>query len=321
MALGVAAISLVSPLALSPSEHVFFFRAEVTPHASGAFTNRDGEALPIHDCPWIPVSRPWASRLRLLAKQALARVGPASLKTPILLIAPREGVERDADLARFLSMSGHTVVSVRSGAAAHVLALQEAQDLLEKEEDEVVVLAVDSLLSQREVVSWQTMRYSSFTRNPSPPSEGAAAMRLVQATVPPLAGKVHTFAAAQSDATDENDLPTDGSALTRVFAELGLPARVPLVVGPRDVDPLRIRDFHLAAVRHHSRLDRAEMASLEGRIGIFGSAAGLMSAVFALAWLRHGLPLPDPSDRRVALAWARSRDGVVGAVLVGDERS
>src|SRR5690349_10610199 len=258
MTLGVLDISLVSPLGLSPGEHVFFHRAEVTPHSSGAFTDRDGEALPIHHCPWIPVSRPWASRLRLLARLALARVGPASPKTPILLIAPREGPTNEADIKRFLSLSGHTVAGIRSGSAAYVLALQQAQDLLKKA-PEVVVLAVDSLLTQRDVTDWYKVRYSAFTRNPLPPSEGAAAMRLVQALRPPLAGKIHAFAAARSAATDDNDLPTDGAALARTFADLGLPARVPLVVGPRDVDPLRIRDFHLAAVRHHQKIDRAEM--------------------------------------------------------------
>jgi hypothetical protein len=320
MAIAVAEISLVSPLGLSPSEHVFFLRAEVAPHASGAFTDRDGEALPIHDCPWIPASRPWSSRVRLLAKQAIARVRPASPKTPILLIAPPEAAESEADLPRFLKLSGHTVARVRSGSAAYVAALREAQEML-KEEAEVIVLAVDSLLSRRTIESWLEVRYSAFTRNPLPPSEGAAAMRLVRAARPPLAGKVHAIAVGRSDATDDNDLLTDGAALTRVFEELGLPSRVPLVVGPRDVDPLRIRDFHLAAVRHHAKLDRAEMPSLEGRLGLSGSAAGLMEAVFALAWLRHGIPLPDPTDRPRALAWARSRDGAVGAALVGDERS
>lgn len=320
MALGVAEIALASPLGLSPSEHVFFFRGEVAPHTSGAFTNRDGEALLLHDCPWIPASRPWPSRVRLLAKQALARVRPASPKTPILLIAPAEAAEGEADLARFLAMSGHAVAGVRTGAASIGSALREAQEMLEREE-EVVVLAVDSLLSQREVLAWYGARYSAFTRNPLPPSEGAAAMRLTLATRPPLAGKVHTFAAGQSEATDDNDLPTDGSALTRVFAELSLPARVPLVVGPRDVDPLRMRDFHLASARHYSKLEAADFPSLEGRVGLFGSAAGLIAAVFALAWLRHGLPLPGSVDRRVGLAWARSRDGAVSAVLVGDERS
>src|SRR4051812_35141108 len=110
MALSVAQMSLVSPLGLSPSEHVFFHRAEVAPHASGAFTNADGEALPIHHCPWTPVSRPWASRLRLLAKQALARVNPTTSKSPILLIAPAEEINGDRDLQRFLTLSGHTVL-------------------------------------------------------------------------------------------------------------------------------------------------------------------------------------------------------------------
>ncbi|MEP7123454.1 MAG: hypothetical protein ABJE95_21180 [Byssovorax sp.] len=320
MALAVAEISLVSPLALTPSEHVFFTRAEVTPHASGAFTTRDGEALPIHDCPWIPASRPWGSRLRLLAKQALARVLPTSAKTPILLVAPKEAVTGDAELLRFLTLSGHAVVSVRSGSAAFVSALAEARELLAKE-PEVIVLAVDSLLSQREITAWAEVRYSAFTRNPLPPSEGAAAVRLVQGMRLPLAGKIHAFAGAVSEATDDNDAPPDGVALGRAFAELGLPATLPLLVGPRDVDPLRTREFHLVAARNHARIDRAETPSFEGRIGLFGSAAGLMSAVFALAWLRHGLPLPEPAGRRVALSWARSRDGAVGAALVGDDRS
>ena len=326
MALSVAGISLVSPLALGPSGHVFFARAEVTPHASGAFTTREGESLPIHDCAWIPAGRPWGSRLRLLAKQALARVEPTSPKTPILLIAPREAVSGDGELLRFLALAGHTVASVRSGSASFVSALHEARELLARE-PEVIVLAVDSLLSQREVTAWAEVRYSAFTRNPLPPSEGAAAVRLVQGTRSPLAGKIHAFAGAQSEATDDNDVAPDGVALGRVFAELGMPATVPLVVGPSDVDPLRTREFHLVAARNHARLDRAEMPGFEGRIGLFGSAAGLMSTVFALAWLRHGLPLPlplpepEPAARRVALSWARSRDGAVGAALVGDERS
>lgn len=320
MVAGVADISLVSPLGLGPGEHVFFFRAEVAPHTSGAFTNRDGEALPIHDCPWIPASRPWTSRVRLLAKQALSRVKPASSKTPILLVGPEEAVTGEADLVRFLKLSGHAVRSCRSGAAAFVSALQEAQALL-KSEPEVVVLAVDSRVSREEIERWHDTRYSSFTRSPLPPSEGAAAMRLVASGQPALAGKILAIAGARSEATDENDAPADGAALARVLSDLAMPARVPLVVGPRAADPLRARDFHIAAVRHHSRLDGAEMPSLEEKIGSLGSAAGLMSAVFAMAWLRHGLPLPEPFEKTVAVAWARSRNGAVGAVLVGDERS
>lgn len=318
MAIGVAEMSLVSPLGQSPSEHVFFVRAEVTPHSSGAFTDRDGQALPIHDCSWVPASRPWTSRLRLLAKQAIARVGPASPRTPVLLIAPTEGLSGEADVARFLTLSGHAVGTTRTGAAAYVSALREADELLKKE-PEVVVLAVDSLLSRSEIERWFEMRYSAFTRNPLPPSEGAAAVRLVHPSRVKGAGQVLAFASGRSEATDENDVPTDGAALTRVFAELGMPAQIPLVVGPRDVDPLRMRDFHLAAVRHHTKIERAEMPSLEGRLGLLGSAAGLMSAVFALAWLRHGLPLPEVDGRRVALSWARSSDGAVGAALLGDE--
>ncbi|WP_437978329.1 hypothetical protein WMF11_17935 [Sorangium sp. So ce295] len=320
MALSVAEIALVSPLGSSPSEHVFFHRAEVNPHASGAFTTRDGEALPVHHCPWIAASRPWSSRIRLLAKQALARAAPGSRKTPILLVAPREALEGEADVARFLTLAGHAVVSQRSGAAGYVMALKEAEDVL-RQDPEVVVLAVDSRIHRPDIERWLEMRYSAFTRNPLPPSEGAAAMRLVAGAQAPLAGKVHSYAVAESEARDDNDLPTDGAALTRVFAALRLRPTVPLVVGPRDVDPLRIRDFHLASVRHHARLQRAEMPSFEGQIGALGSAAGLMSAVFALAWLRHGLPLPGPARERVALAWARSPDGTVGAALVGDERS
>lgn len=320
MALSVAASSLVSPLALSPSEHVFFSRAEVAPHASGAFTTREGEALSVHDCAWIPAERPWGSRLRLLAKQALARVEPASPTTPIVLIAPREAVSGDAELLRFLALAGHAVVGVYSGSASFVSALNEARELLAKV-PEVIVLAVDSLLSRREVTAWAEVRYSAFTRNPLPPSEGAAAVRLVQGARAPLAGKIHAFAGAQSEATDDNDVAPDGVALGRAFAELGLPAAVPLVVGPSEVDPLRTRDFHLVAARNHARIDRAEMPGFEARIGLFGSAAGLMSTVFALAWLRHGLPLPEPLARRVGVSWARSRDGAVGAALVGDDRS
>ena len=320
MALGVADIALVSPLGLSPSEHVFFARAEVSPHSSGAFIDKDGQALPIHDCPWIPASRPRASRIRLLAKQALGRAGVAAGKVPIYLIGPEAAIARDADLVRFLALSGHRIEKTFTGSAAHVAAFVAAEKALQ-DEGEIVVLAVDSLLSRQEIEAWYDVRYSGFTRNPLPPSEGAAAMRLLTTTRAPLAGKIHAFASAQSEATDDNDLMTDGVALTRVLGNLRLPAQVPLVVGPRDVDALRMRDFHLASVRHHQKLERAEMPSFEGRVGNFGSAGGLMSAVFAMAWLRHGLALPEGIDKQIAVAWARSRNGTVSAVLVGDEQS
>jgi hypothetical protein len=314
MSLGVADLALVSPLGLSPSQHVFFLRAEVTPHTSGTFVDREG-ALPIHDCPWIPALRPWASRVRLLARHALARVRPTSPKVPILLIAPDAALRAGADLVRFLSLGGHVVLSARSGAAAFVLALQDAREIL-RQEPEVIVLAVDSMLSQGDVVAWWNLRYSAFTRNPLPPCEGAAALRLVRDTHAPLAGRVLALASATSDATDENDLPTDGAALTRVFADLDLSAQMPLCVGQQDVDLLRTRDFHLAGARHYAKLGQSEQLSLEGRMGWLGSAAGLMSAALALAWLRHGLPLPEPVGRRTALCWARSADGLVGGAVV-----
>lgn len=316
MALGVAAMSLVSPLGLGPSEHAFFWRAEVAPHTSGAFTTAEGEPLPVHDCPFIPPARPLASRLRLLAKQALARLGPSPAKTPILLIAPEAVREGEVDLLRFLALSGRRVGTCRAGAASLVAAFVEAEALLPRE-PEVIVLAVDSLLTRTELTGWQELRYSGFTRNPAPPSEGAAAVRLVASTTGTLLGEVRGMAAGQSDATDANDLLTDGAALTRVFADLALPGPIPLVAGPVDVDPLRIRDFHLAAVRHHAALHRAEMLSLEGKVGRLGSASGLMEAVFALAWLRHGLPLGEGATSSLAVSWARSADGRVGATLLG----
>lgn len=315
MALSVAAMSLVSPLALRPSEHAFFWRAEVSPHASGAFTTRDGETLPIHDCPFIPATRPLASRLRLLAQQALARLGPRPAETPILLIAPAAVHDGEVDLLRFLSLSGHRVSTCRAGAASFVGALVEAQARLARE-PEIIVLAVDSLLTRGELERWLELRHSGFTRNPPPPSEGAAALRLVASPSGSALGEVRGMAAGQSDATDENDLLTDGAALTRVFAELALPGPIPLVAGPGDVDALRIRDHHLAAVRHHAALDQAESLSLEGRVGRLGSAAGLMAAVFALAWLAHGLPVGERGTRPLALAWARAEDGSLGAALL-----
>jgi hypothetical protein len=217
-------------------------------------------------------------------------------------------------------MGKYRVASVFSGSAAYIAALREAEGRL-AEDEEVIVLAADSLLSPEAIERWCEVRYSAFTRNPLPPSEGAAAVRLVRGVRPPLAGKVLSLAAGRSEATDDNDVPADGAALAGVFTELGLPGPVPLAVGPREVDALRTRDFHLAAARHHAALDKAEMPSLEGRLGALGCAAGLMEAVFALAWLRHGLPLPGAPKRRTALAWARSADGTVGACLLGDERS
>lgn len=140
-------------------------------------------------------------------------------------------------------------------------------------------------------------------------------MRLVASSRQPLAGRILGYASDRSNATDDNDLPTDGAALTRVFASVGLPALVPLVVGPRDADALRARDYQLAAIRHYVALDTSMLVGLEKRIGLLGVATGLMSAAFGLAWLRHGLPTGH--EGAVALAWARSQDGAVAAATLG----
>lgn len=312
--ISVAATSLVSPLGSTSAEHVFFLRAEVTPYASGAFTNEDGESLPIHDCGWIPACRPWSSRIALLVKRALAGV-QGEHAPPCILIAPREALDGAADVRRFLAFSGHRIASIHSGAAAFAAALAEARERL-RSEPEVVVAAVDSLLSRASIESWYELRYSPFTRNPLPPSEGAAALRLVAAGK--AFGRIQSVSAQQSEANDENDVATDGAALTRVFAELGLPPKVALLVGPRDVDELRSRDHHIACARNGSHFEETEMLSLEGRIGALGCASGLASAALALAWLRHGA-LESAEERPRAVSWARSADGTVAGTLLEAE--
>jgi hypothetical protein len=304
----VSEMALVSPLGLSPAEHLFYLRAEVSPNVSGAFIDADGESLPVRDCAWIPASRPWSSRLRLLAKHALSRLGPLPKATPIVLIAPREAAAPHGELQRFLALLGHTVVASYTGQAAFVTALQQSQSLFSATDTDVVLLAVDSQLEPAKLASWLERRYSTFTRNPLPPSEGAAAIRLTRAQSSSLV--IRAYASSQSPARDDNDLPTDGAALTRVFAELGLPPQVPLILGPSDVDPLRGRDWQLASARHHARLDRAQMPGFEARLGDLGTASGLMSAVYALAHIRHGLA-------PTALCWARSADGTVAGALLG----
>ncbi|MFO0551166.1 MAG: hypothetical protein U0271_22435 [Polyangiaceae bacterium] len=315
MGLVIGEVSVVSPLGLDAAEHVFFLRGEVAPFASGAFTNEEDEPLPIHDCGWIPAVRPWSSRLGLLAKRALARVTPRDRKVPLLLVTSAEALEPEVDLRRFLSFAGHNVASARVGAAAFVAALDDAQELL-KREPEVVLLAVDSRIRRDLIEDWFAIRYSAFTRNPLPPSEGAAAIRLTSngSGGAPVA-RILGYASQVSEANDDNDLPTDGSALTRVFAELGMPPAVPLVVGPFDADPLRSREFQLASARHAQPLMTAEILSLEGKIGAFGAAGGLMSLAFAVANLQ-ARTLEESSARPVALSWARSSDGTVGGALV-----
>ncbi len=314
MRLGVLSTALVSPIGLDAEEHAFFLGAEVTGHSSGAFVDRDGAALPINECGWIPPGRPWESRLRLLAKQALMRLG-GEPTSPLVLVSRPAQVAPDGELVRFLALDGRRVVATSLGAAGFAHALQQASGLAERAQD-VVVLAVDSLIRPGEGEQWVDERYSKFTRSPLPPSEGAAAIRLTAAAGAPVVGRIVGVAAGRSAANDDNELPVD-RALGRVFAELAMPPRVAVVVGPRDVDLLRHRDFQVASIHHNDRMVAADMPSLEGRVGRLGSAAGLMSLVFGHAWLRHGIAEGARRDD-VALAWARSADGAVGAALVED---
>lgn len=315
MSLAILAATVVSPLGVTASEHAFFWEAEVAPNASGAFTDADGDTLPVFDCGWIPAIRPHASRARLLARRALSAVRVADARPPIVLVGPEEDDARD-ELVRFLELSGERVARTFPGAAAFAPALAYAADLLGRDGSEanVIVLAAESRLSEAHLDAWLAARDSGFTRTPFPPSEGAAAIRVARDPRGAI-GRVLGWSAGKSSASDENDAPPDHE-LARLFGEVPLAPSIPLVVGPRDVDDLRMRDFQYASVRHYGRIEAATLPSLEGRVGGLGAATGLASLVFAHAWLRHGVGRADGVDGAQALVWARSSDGALGVATV-----
>jgi hypothetical protein len=336
-ALSVIGLGLVSPLGRTPSEHALFLRAGVAPPAPGAFRDAAGETIPVSYCPWVGAARPVGERLGALALVALkdalrplASAGSAPVPPRLFACssAPRLGLEEGDRLAfeGTVSAHGEEQSCVRlTGDAGFFRGLALARAILERGDARTVaIVAADSFASPGYLADSKRRGEIPWDADLPPPAEGAAALLLAMpATAREFRAEVlatlHHAATAQGAATDDNDAPIDGAAMTslvRGLPHLGRP--VGASFGQHGVGSLRRREWEMAAARCARAIDSTcAYCCIETKLGMLGAAAGAADLVHAVmvhrlgAWSR----LDGKRPNAPFVAWAISPDGTRGLCL------
>jgi hypothetical protein len=316
----VCAIGMVSPFGLTARDHAFFLRARIHVPGDSPFIDEEGNRLEAQFCSWIGARAPVVERVARMAEIAMHEACDGGADDAALLVTlpdPRPGfAEDDAEaivrrLARFQRARG---VEVFHGDAGGIAALRRADALLEEGRDALVV-AADSFVSTGGLDYCRARRPSAWSVEVPPPSEAAAAVLFRRSESRGL-GILLAAIVAQASASDENDLPPDGKALSAALRGLPECGPIRVVVGQAAVDDLRAREWSFAHTRNVARVPLGlRTHTIEHDLGRVGAAAGLANVVYGFAVLRHGT-LPDPpSGDAPFVAWAISPDGTTGVAL------
>ena len=358
--LAVVGVGLVTPVAPSAREHAFALRAGPPSDATGpAFIDAEGERIAVAHVPWLDPAMPVAERLASLAADALAealgcaavwadtprplgdgmdldamarrRAREMGVRVDLTTAAPRPGFvddNRAACEAALLDLAGGRSATRRTGAAGVFAALVDAADRIGKGADRALaIVAVDSFVSLDAVAAHVARPAPPWTREPPRPAEGAAAILVTSEAEAkkqrlPVLAIVHAAATRRAGATDDDDEPVDGSAMTSLLRELPRPAPFAHAFGPHVVDALRMREWDYAAARNASAFaPEVRLDCVETQTGSVGAAAGGVYAAYAIAMLAHRTPPFEPGGGDAArpgpaVAWAIGREGTRGVCLV-----
>lgn len=302
LALDVIGMGLVSPLAMTPAQHVAFARADASMAASGAFLRRDGDPVDALYCAWLEPRLSLGERLAELgaraAEDATRGVAPSRIPTVLISEAPWSGLEQAAlDVMRSrLEGLGLALRASLCGAAAIADALHRAERLL-VDAPAVLVVAADSFISPA-ALSQRAPDWSSWERSGPPASEAAAALLVGRASQRRV-GRILWASDAEHSSMDDNDEPTTGAALTSLLRRAD--RQLSRSYGQRTVDLLREQSWEYAASRCPELLGADHVSTcIEDRAGRVGAAAGLLHLLVGLA--DEGADQPFGS-------WVISRDG------------
>jgi hypothetical protein len=335
VSLAVLGTGLVSPFGLTAAEHAFFLRAHVPEPPPAPFEDAEGAAVDAYHCDWIDLDASFADRALALARAALGEAlegEPAASSGRSLLLcapAPRPGASA-ADLDALAvaladTLAAGTPPARFEGEAGAFAALVEAEARLAvRSVEEVVLVAVDSLVSVAALLDARARPPSPWAAREPLPSEAAAVLRLGRASRGARAlGTLLSSAVRAGSSSDHDDEPVDGDAMTELLGELA-PARVRYAFGQAEVGALRQREWAIATARLADRFRGSlEWPSVELEIGRVGAAAGAACLVYGLAALRHdavGDETASATERAEPfVAWAISPDGTRGAALARSE--
>ncbi|MGH7298220.1 MAG: hypothetical protein ACRELB_24995 [Polyangiaceae bacterium] len=333
MSVAVVGLGLVTPFADTPTEHVFFLRAGVPAPPPSPFRLRtDGSPLYVSYCRWLGAAAPIEQRLTQLGTDALREaLRPIGSKGPkaerrVMLCLPTErpGVAGDTLDAVASSVAAmHGEVQRFSDDAGAFRALRAAQAALQSGEASLVlVAATDSFVALQALDERVVHPPSPWGLDPPAPSEGAAAVALMQPHEArrldvPILGHLVAAATARGASNDDNDLPVDGAAMSVVLRDLATSVPAWSAFGPFRVDLLRHDDWQLASARLTTRFaPRSTFACLESQVGRLGAASGLANLVYGLASHRHRAAPALEASAAPFYAWAISPDGARGAALL-----
>lgn len=332
MNLAIIGSALVSPIGLTPLLHACFVRAGLGLCPPSAFVGADGEPAPVFHCPWLGAKLSVAERLGALGERALQsasevfermpHLAPGDMALLMSLGVTRPGfveADRQAAAGMLATATPAPLRRVFTGAASFFTALLEADRLLEAGEVRVVMLvAVDSFVSLDVVRAEVEIESPSWTREPPPLSEAAAALVVMKgADARELGlslGTVHYAGVMKGAGSDDDDVVVDGTALAALLdgvpAGLGPIARV---YGQAEIDALRMAEWTCASARHAALWHEAmTIECVERLIGRVGAASAAAQIAYGLAAERHHAAREHAAGTAPFLAWAISEDGTRG---------
>jgi hypothetical protein len=326
MTLTVIGLGLTSPFGLNATDHVFLGRVVLPAPPPAAFANADDQPLRLYYAPFLDLDMTMGARLAGLAAlacdEALPMAGEAPRALPITLALavpnPRPGLPVGAidELERALrARLAPGQVRRYPGETGTFAALRDAHAAAGRGASVWVVVSVDSFASPEYLAHRAATepRNRWIVRRPHPGEAAAVLIVTNPATAgryrAPVLGHVDGVALAVGGATDTNDEPSDGQALTQALRTVAPPS-VRLALGQQGVDALRRRDWCLAAAREGARFRAGWLDDcVEERMGMVGAAVGGASIVQGLSVLRHGAVDIDVPAPHAFVAWAISRDG------------
>jgi len=333
MSLVIVGTGMVSPAGLTPHAHACLVWAGALLPTASPFRRKGGERVPVTYCPWLGARLGMGDRLLAMGQAALDTAlrpfqGTEATEPPPLFLCStpdRPGLTsgEHADLERELGRVARARHVKRfEGAAGVFAALHEAEAHLAAGAHAVTILALDSHVGEDALAACLENPPSPWGGIPGPPAEGAAALVVTTATRArriglELLGVVHYSSTALGAANDDNDVPADGEAMTRLLHHAPTLRAAAIVFGQSSVDALRQVEWQLAVARNPERFHpEYQIRSIDGELGAVGAAAGAMNLIYGLAVVRHKTTDMPVREIDPFLAWAISRDGTRGLAAV-----
>lgn len=339
----------VNGLAFDPWQLWAFLRAELTAFAETPFRCANGARATMGHVQTLPPRAAGVERLVPLGGHLLQGVAPllarapAALRVALVLCLPsrmegggeaftrqRRTIERELAgwLAEAQAARGAPDPMVRTIARGHAslaLALDELAPVLGRGVDAALVLGLDTaydppwvehLLAAERLFDGEHIEAAI-------PGEGAALTLLATPDAAslcrwPVLAHVTASATAQEPATEDNDVPMTGGALSRcaVAATDALEAHGRALdwwISDMTSEPYRVQEFQLAWPRASARRMRPEGALqfLASQLGDLGAAAMPTALCLAAEGFARGEPAAD-----TCLLTGSSPGGERGVVLV-----